>query len=69
MDKTHVQPKLPENPKFLRDSGYSSSADQLFKERAAMVDVLNAGREWLSAATPENRRSLILAFKRAGVAA
>ena len=67
--KTPPLPVAESAAKFLRDSGYSSSADQLFKERAAMVDVLNAGREWLSAATPENRRSLLLAFKRAGVAA
>jgi hypothetical protein len=52
--------------KFLRDAGYTSSADELFKERAAMVDVLVCGREWLSAATPENRRAMIAALKRAG---
>lgn len=54
--------------KFLRDSGHRSSADEIFKERAAVVELLKCGREWLSAATPENRAELKRAFARLGVA-
>lgn len=69
MSATPPLPATESAAKFLRDAGYPSSADGLFKERAAMVDVLTCGREWLSAATPENRKALIQAFKRAGVSA
>lgn len=67
--KTPPLPATESAAKFLRDAGYPSSADELFKERAVMADVLDCGREWLAAATPENRRALIAALRRAGVAA
>lgn len=53
--------------KHLRDLGHTSSADEIFKERAAVLALLECGQEWINAATTDNRNALKLAFARLGV--
>jgi hypothetical protein len=60
-------PALESVAKHMRDRGHVSSADELFKERAAVIDLLNAGQEWLHAASPESRTQLKRAFAKFGV--
>ena len=55
--------------KFIRDAGHPSSADEIFKERAAVLELLNCGQEWLYASTPDNRKELVKAFAKLGVSA
>ena len=69
MKRQLPMPAVESAAKFLRDAGYPSSADEVFKERAAVIDLLNCGEEWLRAATQENRVALKQAFARLGVKA
>ena len=60
-------PAIESVAKYMRDAGFTSSANEIFKERAAVLELLNCGQEWLYAATQENRVALKQAFAKFGV--